>query len=63
MSNVDRSKNYKPVKPNYLKRHVSNLVVIVPVEDYDEKKAYETEVDAEDVPVVKEKNVDEENDD
>ena len=28
----DKSKDYKPTKPNHLKRHVSNLVVIVPVE-------------------------------
>ena len=63
VSNVDRSKNYKPVKPNYLKRHVSNLVVIVPVEDHDEKKADEEKVDAEDVHDVEENNVDEENDD
>ena len=27
------SKNYKPVKPNYLQRHVSNLLVLVPAED------------------------------
>ena len=25
--------DYKPVKPNYLKRHVSNLIVLVPAED------------------------------
>ena len=29
----DCSKTYKPVQPNYLKRHVSNLIVLVPVED------------------------------
>ena len=61
--NADRSKTYKPVKPNYLKRHVSNLVVIVPVEDHDEKKTDETKVDAEDVHDVKENDVDEEIDD
>ena len=41
----DKSKDYKPIKPNYLKRHVSNLVVIVPVEDHDEKEADEKEAD------------------
>ena len=29
----EKGKHFKPVKTNYLKRHVSNLVVIVPVED------------------------------
>ena len=29
----DSSRKYKPVQPNYLKRHVSNLVVLVPAED------------------------------
>ena len=29
----DKGKYYVPIKPNYLKRHVSNLVVIVPAED------------------------------
>ena len=40
MPSLDKSEVYKPVKPNYLKRHVSNLIVIVPVEDqedFDEK--------------------------
>ena len=45
----DKSKEYKPIKPNYLKRHVSNLVVIVPVEDHDEKEADGKEDDAEEV--------------
>ena len=36
MPSPDKSKVYKPVKPNYLKRHVSNLIVIVPVEDQGE---------------------------
>ena len=34
----DSSRIYKPVQPNYLKRHVSNLVVIVPAEDQVEVK-------------------------
>ena len=29
----DSSRNYKPVQSNYLKRHVSNLIVLVPAED------------------------------
>ena len=29
----DSSREYKPVQPNYLKRHVSNLIVLVPAED------------------------------
>ena len=29
----DSSRKYKPVQPNYLKRHVSNLIVLVPAED------------------------------
>ena len=32
----DGSLPYKPVKANFLKRHVSNLIVIVPVEDEDQ---------------------------
>ena len=27
------SSEYKPVKPNYLKWHMSNLIVLVPAED------------------------------
>ena len=47
----DGSKNYQPVKPNYLKRHVSNLLVIVPVEDQNETNLEndDKELDAEDV--------------
>ena len=49
----DRSRDYQPVKPNYLKRHVSNLIVIVPVEDQNENENnYENddkELDAEDI--------------
>ena len=47
----DSSKNYQPVKPNYLKRHVSNLLVIVPVEDQNETNLEndDKELDAEDV--------------
>ena len=57
----DKSKEYKPIKPNYLKRHVSNLVVIVPVEDHDGKEADGKEDDAEEVrSKVTEKDDDEE---
>ena len=48
---LDKSRDYQPVKPNYLKRHVSNLIVIVPVEDQNENN-YENddkELDAEDI--------------
>ena len=38
-------------------------MVIVPVEDHDDKKADESKVDAEDVQCVKENDVDEEIDD
>ena len=57
-SSQDKSKDYKPTKPNHLKRHVSNLVVIVPVE------ADEKEDDAEEVrSKVKEKEADGKEDD
>ena len=51
MPSQDSSKDYQPVKPNYLKRHVSNLLVIVPVEDQNEINLEndEKELDAEDV--------------
>ena len=32
------SKNYVPTKPVYLKRHVSNLVLLLPDEDRDNLK-------------------------
>ena len=34
----DGSIKYKPVKPNHLKRHVSNLIVIVPIEDQNKEQ-------------------------
>ena len=46
---IDKSKSYKPVKPNYLKRHVSNLVVIVPVDGHDGKTDVQKEFDDEEV--------------
>ena len=33
-----RSRNYFPSKPIYLKRHVSNLVLLLPAEDRDNLK-------------------------
>ena len=49
----ERSRDYQPVKPNYLKRHVSNLIVIVPVEDQNENENNfendDKELDAEEV--------------
>ena len=33
----DSSREYKPVQPNHMKRHVSNLIVLVPVEDQKEE--------------------------
>ena len=48
-----RSRDYQSVKPNYLKRHVSNLIVIVPVEDQNENENNfendDKELDAEEV--------------
>ena len=39
----DKGKHYAPIKPNFLKRHVSNLVVIVPVEDQGDHDVKNTE--------------------
>ena len=43
--------DYQPVEPNYLKRHISNLIVIVPVENQNENNLenYDNGLDAEDV--------------
>ena len=45
----DKARDYKPVKPNHLKRHVSNLVLIVPAEDQANFEQEKSKDDAEDV--------------
>ena len=35
-TNTDGSAKYKPSNCNFLKRHVSNLIVLVPADDEDE---------------------------
>ena len=51
MPGQDDTMDYQPVEPNYLKRHISNLIVIVPVENQNENNLenYDNGLDAEDV--------------
>ena len=37
----DGSRNHRSVKPNHLKRHVSNLIVLIPVEEQNNDDAFQ----------------------
>ena len=56
----DGSKDYRSVKPNHLKRHVSNLIVLVPVEEQNNDDAPKEDDDQVDQSILLEDDAQEE---
>ena len=56
----DGSKDYRSVKPNHLKRHVSNLIVLVPVEEQNNDNAPKEDDDQVDQSILLEDDAQEE---